>query len=297
MNRKDFGTLVSALRQDLGWTQFQLAEYGELDLASIGLIERGKKRHLDPELLVKLASAFQLTTLERKEFLFAATGIGDEDLVRQPRAGLSTDAVSAEKVLAKMIDLLERLSVPAFLDDIYSDVVAANLIALAFMQVPAEMMANAADIPGGHNTMRLIFGKEMAVRSHIVGNWDQYARTGMWTFRQGSLRYRAHPYFRYLLKAFRNPVEYPLFDRYWRMVSSVEMDHEADYQEFSYEHDTMGHLDYIASFITSLTTYGELVLVQYQPVSDHTKAIFDRMLAENGHGVLRLAPWPDKKMI
>jgi transcriptional regulator with XRE-family HTH domain len=296
MNRKEFGILVAALRQDLGWTQFQLAEYGGLDLADISLIERGARKNLDPEGLVKLANAFQLTTVERKEFLFAATGIGNEHIVRQPSAGLSTDAVSAEKALAKMIDLLERLPVPAFLNDAFSDIVAANSIAQAFMQIPAEMIADAAGIPGGYNTMRAVFGKDMAVRSHIVGNWDQYARTGMWTFRQTSLRYRAHPCFKYLLNAFRNPMEYPLFDRYWRMVSSVEVDQEADYQEFSYEHDTMGHLNYIATFITSLTTHGELVLVQYQPLSNRTKAIFDRLLAENGHGVLRVAPWPVKSM-
>jgi len=296
MNRHEFGKLVAALRQDLEWTQSQLAEYGGFDIAVISQIERGVKKTLEPELLVKLANAFQLTTLERRQFLFAATGVGDEHTLRQPSAALATDTIKSDKVLEKMIDLLERLPVPAFLDDVYSDVVAANLIAQAFMQVPQEMLTNAGDIPGGYNTIRLVFGKEMAVRSHIVGNWDEYARTGMWTFRANSLPYRAHPYFKYLLKAFRNPVEYPLFDRYWRVVSSVEMDKEADYQEFSYEHDTMGHLNYIASFITALTRYGDLILVQYLPVSDRTKAIFDQLLAENGHGVLRLAPWPDKRM-
>lgn len=41
MNRKEFGELVAALRQDLGWTQFQLAEYADIDEAVVSQIERG----------------------------------------------------------------------------------------------------------------------------------------------------------------------------------------------------------------------------------------------------------------
>ena len=35
MNRKEFGELVAALRQDMGWTQFQLSEYSDVDHAVI----------------------------------------------------------------------------------------------------------------------------------------------------------------------------------------------------------------------------------------------------------------------
>ena len=63
MNRRDFGELIAALRQDLGWTQFQLAEYSCQDVAVISQIERGVKKHFEPELLFCLANALQLTTL------------------------------------------------------------------------------------------------------------------------------------------------------------------------------------------------------------------------------------------
>ncbi|MEP6894795.1 MAG: helix-turn-helix transcriptional regulator [Chloroflexota bacterium] len=47
MNRKDFGLLLSTLRQDLNWTQFQLAEYANLDNAVISQIERGVKKYFE----------------------------------------------------------------------------------------------------------------------------------------------------------------------------------------------------------------------------------------------------------
>ncbi|MFN8401328.1 MAG: helix-turn-helix transcriptional regulator [Anaerolineales bacterium] len=41
MNRKEFGILVSHLRQDLNLTQFELAENANVDVAVISQIERG----------------------------------------------------------------------------------------------------------------------------------------------------------------------------------------------------------------------------------------------------------------
>lgn len=119
----------------------------------------------------------------------------------------------------------------------------------------------------------------------------------MSSFREQTLRYRAEPYFKYLLRSFRNPEQYPLFDRYWRMVSSVETDQESDFQQFSYEHDTFGHLEYVAAGIVSVTRNDELIQIHYLPMNENTKTVFDRLAQENGQGALRLAPWPAKKMV
>ena len=51
MNRKEFGQLLAALRQDLDWTQFHLSEYADIDEAVISQIERGVKKFFEPELL------------------------------------------------------------------------------------------------------------------------------------------------------------------------------------------------------------------------------------------------------
>ena len=296
MKRKEFGELVAALRQDMGWTQFQLAEYADVDNAVISRIERGVKRHFEPELLFQLVNAFQLTTLERREFLLAASGLDQTQIVRQPSAAVSTDVFNARRVLTKMIELTEQVRLPAFLADVYGDVIAANNIILSFFKVPEEFVQKADQIPGGYNTTRFNFDKDLAARSHVTDNWDRYALYSMRTFRENSLRYRAQPYFKYLMKAFRNQNEYPFFDRYWRMVSSSEQDKESSTDDFSYRHNEFGQIKYTSSTTISVTSFGELFLTHYLPLDEPTSQVFEKLAQEAGQGVTTFAPWPEKPM-
>jgi transcriptional regulator with XRE-family HTH domain len=296
MNRKQFGELVAALRQDLGWTQFQLAEYAELDDAVVSQIERGVKKHFEPELLFQLVNAFQLTTLERREFLLAASGLDQKQIVRQPSPAMATDVFNVRRVLDKMIDLTEQVRLPAFLVDVYGDVIAANNIILSFFSVPPQYLEQADKIPGAYNTARFNFSKDLAARSHVVDNWDQYALYSMRSFRENSLRYRAQPYFKYLMKIFRNQNEYPLFERYWKMVSSHEQDKEASTDHFSYRHNEFGQIKYISSPTVSSTSFGELFLIPYLPLDPSTSQVFEQLAQQAGQGVTKFAPWPGKHM-
>lgn len=298
MERKEFGMLLSKLRQDMDWTQFQLAEYAQLDEAVISQMERGVKKYFEPELLVKLANSFHLTTIERKEFFLAANGIANGQIVRQPSAALKTDTINSEKVLARMIQIIAQLNIPAFIMDVYADVLAVNNSAFTFFNAPSDLLASASSVAGGFNTVRMMFGKDLHMRSHITENWDQYAVGSMRFVRENSLRYRAKPYFQYLMKAFRNPVEYPLFNRYWKQVSSFEQDRESNVDVFSYTHDEYGPLQYATATTVSITLHGELFLNQYLPLDEHTRNLFEDILKKNGMGVLApLAPWPEKKMV
>ena len=296
MNRKQFGELVATLRQDLGLTQFELAEYSELDDAVISQIERGVKKHFEPDLLFQLVNAFQLTTLERREFLLAASGLEQKQIVRQPSAAISTDVFNVRKVLEKMVELTGQIRLPAFLGDVYGDVIAANHIILSLFKVPPEWVGQAVQIPGGYNTTRFNFGKELMARSHVVDNWDQYALISMRSFREHSLRYRAQPYFKYLMKIFRNQNDYPLFERYWKMVSSVEEDKAINTDSFSFRHAEFGDIKYISSSTISMTSFGELFLIQYLPLDERTSQIFEHLAQLAGQGVITFAPWPVKHM-
>jgi transcriptional regulator with XRE-family HTH domain len=296
MNRKQFGELVAALRQDLGWTQFQLAEYAELDDAVVSQIERGVKKHFEPKLLFQLVNTFQLTTLERQEFLLAASGLDQKQIVRQPSAAMSTDVFNVRRVLDKMIELTEQVRLPAFLADVYGDVIAANNSILSFFKVPLQYLDQVDKIPGGYNTVRFNFSKDLVARSHVIDNWDQYALNSMRSFRENSLRYRAQPYFKYLMKIFRNQHEYPLFERYWKLVSSNEQDKEASTDHFSYLHDEFGQIKYISSPTVSITSFGELFLIPYLPLDQRTSQLFEQLAQQSGTGVTRFAPWPEKKI-
>lgn len=294
MNRKDFGQLLATLRQDLNWTQFQLAEFSEVDEAVISQIERGVKKFFEPELLFCLANALQLTTLERREFFLAASGLDQKQIVRQPSLATATDVFNLRKTLDKLIDLTGEIRLPAFLSDVYGDAIAANRIILSFFEVPPIVLETAPHIPGGYNTVRVNFGKESVIRNRIVSNWEGYALNSMRSFREHSLRYRAQPYFKYLMNIFRNPVEYPLFDRYWKMVSSTEQDKEINMDYFDFQHDQFGQVKYTAATTITFTSFGELFLIQYLPLDERTSQIFERIAKEVGQTAIGLAPWPAK---
>lgn len=294
MNRKEFGQLLATLRQDLDWTQFELAEYAEVDEAIISQIERGVKKHFEPKLLFCLANSLQLTTLERREFFLAASGLDQKQIVRQPSAGMSTDVFNVRRVLDKMVELTRMVRLPAFLGDVYGDVIAANSMILSFFKVPQGYVESAQQVPGGYNTARFNFGKDLVAHSHVEDNWDGYALNSMRSFRENSLRYRAQPYFKYLMKVFRNRNEYPLFDRYWKMVSSVEQDKETTTDYFSFRHDEFGQIKYISSSTISMTSFGELFLIQYLPLDETTSQVFEQLAREAGQGVTTFAPWPIK---
>jgi transcriptional regulator with XRE-family HTH domain len=297
MNRKDFGQLVATLRQDLDWTQFKLAEYAEVDEAVISQIERGVKKFFEPELLFCLANALQLTTLERREFFLAASGLDQKQIVRQPSMAMATDVFNVRRILDKLIELTGQVRLPSFLADVYGDAIAANRIILSFFKVPPIVLETAPHIPGGYNTIRVNFGKESVIRDRIIDNWDGYALNSMRSFRERSLRYRAQPYFKYLMSVFRNPVEYPLFDRFWKMVSSTEQDKEIDTDYFDFQHDEYGRVKYSASSTANITSYGELFLIQYLPLDEHTSQIFETIAKEMGQAAIRIAPWPVKNFL
>lgn len=294
MNRKDFGELVATLRQDMGWTQAQLAEYSGVDDAVISQIERGVKKFFETDLLFSLANVFQLTTMERHEFIFAASGLEEKQIVRQPSAMIATDGFNARKILDRMILLCGQVRVPAFLVDVFGDVVAANHMMLAFYNVPTSMIESAGKIPGGYNIIRLNFGRDLLARNNVTDNWDAYALNSMRSFRESSLQYRAHPYFKYLMKAFHNPAEYPLFDRFWKLVSSTEQDKELNTDYFSYQHNSFGSLRYIATTTVAVTSFGNLFLVQNLALDQHTEELFTQLKIQAGLGASRFAPWPEK---
>jgi len=294
MNRKEFGRLLAALRQDLDWKQSELAEYAEVDDAVISQMERGVKKFFEPDLLFKLANALQLTTLERREFFLAASGLDRKQSVRQPSIGISTDTHNLRKMLDRLVKLTGEILLPAFLCDVYSDVIAANNMILELFKIPPSVLETAGSIPGGYNTVRINFGRELVARTHVMDQWEEYAINSMRAFRENSFRYRAEPYFKYLIKTFRNPVEFPFFDRYWKLVLSSEQDKEANVDYFSYNHKEYGDLKYLASTTVSITLYGELFLTHYIPCDDRTTQVFHRIKEQVGAGAPRFAPWPEK---
>jgi transcriptional regulator with XRE-family HTH domain len=294
MNRQEFGQLLATLRQDLGWTQFQLAEYSDIDEAIISQMERGVKKFFESDLLISLANAFQLTTLERREFFLAASGVDQRQMMRQPSAAAATDTNHPTRILNYLIETLRSMRLPAFISDVYGDAIAANRAVIDFFHIPEAMIAAANQVPAGYNTIRMTFNRDLIAHSHVLDNWDAYAMATMSSYRAATLRYRAKPYFKYLLKTFRDPIEYPLFDRFWKRVSSLETDNNMDSDRFHYRHENYGEISYLTMRITTHTSFGEVFLLAYLPLDEHTEKIFSHIYQGAGKEIVRLAPWPEK---
>lgn len=295
MNRIDFGKIVASLRQDLGLTQTELAERADVAFPIVSQIERGVKRNFNAELLVALADALELSTFERRQFMLAAIGVEPHNMVRPNLTHSTSETANAKKELDKIQAVVEQLRVPAFVVDPFYDFVMVNRILLKLFGVDDSLLASLAETPLAFNSINITFGKILFTRQILNSNWEQYAFNTMRGFRELSLRYRAHPYFEYMLSVYRNSDDYPFFERFWKMVSSVEEDKEANWDFLEYEHKKFGHLKYMAESVIFITVYGELYVILYQPLTEKTQEVFSSLAAEAGAEVVRLAPWPEKK--
>ena len=295
MNRKSFGKIVASSRQDLGLTQMQLAERAEIALPIVSQIERGVKRYFDPETLVALADSLELTTFERRQFFLASTGVDLQSMVRPNLLHNTSDTADPQKELAKIKQAADQLLVPAFVIDPYGDFIMVNRSMMALFDVDDSQVAVLSQTPHAFNSIHLTFGKGMLTRAQMDWNWEQYAFNTMRSFRELSLRYRAQPYFQYLFKIFSDPDEYPYFGRFWKNTASVEGDKEANWDFLEYKDKNHGHVKYMAVSVIFITVFGELHLIQYQPLNENTARIFTGLAETYGTEMFRFASWPEKK--
>jgi transcriptional regulator with XRE-family HTH domain len=293
MDRKEFGKLIAILRQELGWTQFDLAEYSEIDEGTISNIERGAKKNLEPELLFRLANALQLTTLERREFFLAASGIEQEKIVRQPGFDTPTKVFDAQAVLQELTGLIARFYLPAHLGDVYGDILAVNPALLDLLQLTPEAAQSAAQSGAGFNNLHFLYGN-MALQKTFGDALSPTILHSLRAFRESSLRYRTKPRYQRLLKEFRDVKKYPLFERYWRKVITMDHDKETMLDTISTQHPQYGTLTFTSTSAVTITPYGELFLSQYTPLNRETALAFINIMERVGQGVIHLSPWPEK---
>ena len=289
MNHEDFGKLVQVLRKehrdesDKIWTQEILSQKTNLPKRTIGRIEDGTLQKLDAAILLKLAEAFELTIMERKEFFFAAVGIND-DRVAASRS-------SAVTILDPLIDTIESIELPVFVNDVYGDIILANRSVIRLLEIPEKLLESARNLPAGYNIMRLLFSPDSNFRDLTGVQWDSSARHNMQFFRGISLRYRLDPYFEYVLSALRG---FRMFRKYWEQACFNEDDSSADNVCYDYNHPTHGRLRYLANISTTSTYMGGLYSVIYIPLNLHTTFVFKSIIKEEGCEVVRLASWPEK---
>jgi transcriptional regulator with XRE-family HTH domain len=226
MNRFEFGTLVASLREDMRWTQLELAEKSGMDVSAISNIERGTRRTLlKDNMLIKLADGLQLTTMERREFIFAASGVKESDAVRKENNRAKTQ-FDPEAFIKELGEHIGCVPVPAFVTDAFCDIVLANHCALEYYNTPASLMEDASMVVGGHNMMRYVFHSYATFQdSYKEDEWEIQALINLRYFRRRTMRVRSKPYFSTLIKELLNNKTYPSFERYWRKMLFESFDY------------------------------------------------------------------------
>jgi transcriptional regulator with XRE-family HTH domain len=295
MNKKDFGRLTAALRQDLNLTQFALAEKADVTVAVVSQIERGVKQNLEADLVARLAGALDLNINERRQFFLAASGLDEYDFGGEAFRSQAARIKKSLEVFEKLLVLLGKLRAPAYILDVFGESVAANASALAFYQITPAMIEEAPGIPGGYNSLRLLFGSILS--SVVTTEYNQYLLNSVRSVREISLRYRAHPYFRYLINEFRDPKKYPGFERYWRHSALLEDDKDIDIDLFEFVHAIHGEMKFLTHAIMPNTPHGELRLIYSIPLDGDTRNVFEQIVSKVGAQAYRFAPWPEKKMV
>ncbi len=291
MNLAEFGTLIKTLRRSSvdqwgnPWTRENLSRAVHLSPDQLGRLERGDRKYLDTQTLMLLADSFNLTNLERKEFLYAALGLPDEELF------LHTDCNAQ---LNGLLEEMEYFQVPAMLIDAYADIVAANTSTLNLFMITPEMLTYTRKIPAGQNLIYLLYSPSFGTRE-ILGNfWRKIATIEILLFRRSTLRYRHTAYFRYLLKIL---LRIKQFDIDWYFCQRYADRYDLTYVHFLYEHPQYGLLSYLATETIVNTTRGELYLLIYNPVDKATASVFENLKENSENKAYRFAGWPEKKVL
>ncbi len=297
MDKKEFGNLVRALREDHldenlhTWTRERLStETGQggnqkLKVDVIGKIERGERQNLAPNELVSLADALKLTTMERQGFFDASTGID--------RYQIGRSQTPPESVLQKLLVDIHDIRLPFFIVDAYADAIAMNTMLLSFLNLPQSIVEKAYEHPIGFNILRIIFDPDIGYQE-LVGRkiWEAVATYNILLFRGNTILYRSTPYCKHLISHLRKMGN---FRWRWEEIYWQEEDYTGGGLKYSFNHPDWGPVNYLAVESRILTSVGSLTLVIYTPTDAHTSQAFVELATVPGNLAQQiLATWPQK---
>lgn len=298
MDRKEFGSLVAALRKEqygeggerltqanLARLCHQLDPYSPLSEVVIGKIERGERVNLDEQTLLNLADTLKLTIGERRSFFLLATGLDHPQIY--PSVGDDT------AVLDKVLAMLESIRLPALLLDRYLDIIAVNSLLLPLYQLPQPALRQRAQKPGGTNLLDFIFSADFApLRQRMSPQvWHRFAVGNVIYFRRVSLPYRMTDYFASLLAHLRRNREFRWF---WEQVFYEDKLYFVGGESFQMGSAETGRYRFLTAPLVTVTPYGNLEILAHIPRDRETAVAFCEMEQVGGTAVHQLAPWPEK---
>lgn len=270
------------------WSQARLAEETGISRSTIKRIETGNgTKSIHPEDILSLCDAFKLTTRERNEFIMAANFIEDAKIVKHHQDN--------EALLNTLIKQLSGTEMPIFINDIYGDIVAANAPAMAFYNVPMDMVATGlGEGLSRFNMFRFVFDQQSGYRGLFGDKWRDELRRSVYNFKADTLRYRATKYWQDLFN------DLSTIDNFWEVWRSPYLDEDffSNTQFFSVSHAILGDIAYFSSASVTYTSAGKLNCVVYIPNDGETLEKFSNLAKQVGTAVYKVSKWPkDNELI
>jgi transcriptional regulator with XRE-family HTH domain len=293
MNRKEFGALIAALRREQfdpiegkSWTQSVLAEKTNLSQRTIEEIERGAKAGIDSDTLVRLANAFQLSTVERMRFITLASNVENADILINP--------TSPAKTLEEAKLFFQEMRLPALVYDAFYNIVMINHPFLRLYQVSEHFFDPAMTCSAKFNILRFFFDKDSPVMAAFGMIPEELALVNVQYFRALSFEYRHTEYFTSL---FKDLARYPKFTKFWENIKYEPSDLYNRWKEETYYHQQYGTLRYVITTTPLLTLPYNLYLSVYLPKSLQTQDTFAHIAQEVGTVTKHLQLWPHRIFI
>ena len=295
MNHFEFGILVASLRSDLQWIQKDLAKKSDMDISVISNIERGEKKLFTNDILIKLAEGLRLTSMERMEFIFAASGVTETEKFRMNK-GAPKQQFDAKMFLNEAGKQIARIKIPVLITDQFCDIVLVNYSLIEFYGLPVELVQTADTLICGYNTMRYIFDPQSNFpRVFGVDSYEKQAMLNVCYFRKRTMRVRSKPFFSKLLGELLDAEKFPSFERCWRKVLFEEYD--AYSTSFGREYPNSEFSFAMNESLFALTPYGELYMHQILPTSRQTAERIHTISKNVGEGYQQFAAFPDKRKL
>lgn len=294
MEHATFGKVVAALRKEQisfhngqNWSQQDLATESGLTPRIVGRIERGEQARLDGDVLGALATAFNLTSLERREFFAIASEVADQEIVRKD--------LCDDEVFAEVWNLLNDLCVPAFLTDPFFDIVGVNRSLLSFHGIGIQELQAFKSTATGVNNLGILFAPDSPMKRVLGLGWQPIAHANVQQWRVATLRYRHTNRFRQLFAALSELTEFRMM---WAAGNDVEHAIEdcSRLRSCVYNHGVHGAVAYTVFVNISLSASGELHLCAFVPQDGDTATLFQKMAA-NDNSAVRVSQWPNQSLL
>ena len=294
MEHTVFGKVVAALRKEQisfhsgqTWSQQDLAIESGLTPRIVGRIERGEQARLDGDVLGSLATAFNLTSLERREFFAMAIEVADQEIVRKD--------LCDNEVFTEVWKLLNSLCAPAFLTDPFSDIVGVNRSLLSFHNISLQELQSFRSTIVGVNNLGLLFAPGAPMKKALGLGWRSIAHANVQQWKVATLRYRHTIRFRQLFRELSKFAEF-------RMVWATGNDTEYAIEDCSrlrscvYKHGTHGAVAYTVFVNISLSASGDLYLCAFVPQNSDTAILFHE-IAGNDNSAVHVSQWPNPNLV